>query len=79
MGRKGWIPQRGMLPFSNITKNNNMRHKQLVQDKLDGLSNQLRQLDYLYSRASSPYEKKEIYDNIQEIVDQIRTLINTED
>jgi len=56
-----------------------MRHKHLIQDKLDSLSNQLRQLDYLYSRAASPYEKKEIYDNIQELVDQIRTLINTED
>lgn len=56
-----------------------MRYKQLVQDKLEALKNQLRQLDYLYSRAASPYEKKEIYENMVELIDNIATLINTED
>ncbi len=56
-----------------------MRHKELVQDKLDFLTNQLRQLDSLYSRAASPFEKKQVYDNIQEILDQVKALINTED
>jgi hypothetical protein len=56
-----------------------MRNKQLIQDKLDALTNALRQLDYLYSRAATPYEKKQVYDNIQEQLDTVKALINTED
>ncbi len=53
-----------------------MRYKTLITDKLIGVSNGLKQLRFLAERGDlKTYREKEV--KIEELVEEIQTLINT--
>lgn len=56
-----------------------MRNKVLVEVKLDELKNRINGLDRLYrGSGGTMYEKEQIYLQIQEKIEEIQTLLNTE-
>jgi len=53
-----------------------MRYKQLITDKLIGVSNGLKQLRFLSERGDlKTYREKEV--QVEEIIEEIQTLLNT--
>jgi hypothetical protein len=55
-----------------------MRYKELVERKLEELGNLIRTYDAEVRRASSPHERNEIYNKVTAKLEEISTLINSE-